>query len=262
MKYLPLTFLLLGLAISKGDNYSIRVKIKACSNVIRQYSQTVYLVKDGKVQDSVVTLQYVNNIFFSYYKKVHDFKFQDLTPGQYQIKYRNSFNVDSLVNIDLTAGIEKTIEICFDKISEDIYDKKTPLDNLTSGDTLRINCYIAAGGEFGGYDEGLWITKQGTKYSAKYYSLPNTYGAGWDIDRIEIYEQQRNKIAEKSNAKVLTENQIADVNRFLIEIDYYRTGSGWTNAPEFFSIYSKTDTIRRVKTDSRWKPYIALRQKI
>ena len=262
MKLLLLTFFLLGLTTNQGEKSSIRVKIQACSNVKWKYSGTVYLQKDGKVQDSVITVQYVNNIFFSYYKRDNDFEFQNLTPGQYHVKYRNSFNVDSLVNLNLTSGAEKTVEICFDKISESIYNQKTPLDNLASGDTLRVNCHIAAGGEFGGYDEGLWITKQGTKYLAKYYSLPNTYGTGCDIDRIALYERERHKIKEKSNAKILTDNQIADVNRFLIEIEYYRTGSGWSNAPEFFSIYSKTDTIRRVKMDSKWKPYIALRQRI
>lgn len=261
MKFLLLAFFLLGLTTNQGDKSTIRIKIQACSNVKWQYSGTVYLLKDGKVQDSVITFRYVSNILFSYYKKDYNFKFENLTPGQYQVKYRNSFNVDSLVNIDLTSATEKTVDICFDRLSDSIYNRETPLDNLSSGDTLRINCFIAAG-EFGGYDEGLWITKQEGKYLAMFYSLPNTYGMGWDTNRIEIYEQHRNEVQLKSGARVLTENQIEDVNKFLVEIEYYRTGSGWTNAPEFFSIYSKTDTIRRVKMDSRWKPYIALKQEI
>jgi hypothetical protein len=262
MRFLLLTFFLLGLTTNQSDKSTIRIKIRACSNAKWQYSGTVYLLKDGKAQDSIITFRYVSNILFSYYKRDYDFKFENLTPGQYQVKYRNSFNVDSLVTIDLTSETGKTVEICFDKLADTIYDQESLLDNLSSGDTLRINCYIAAGGEFGGYDEGLWITKQGTKYLAMFYSLPNTYGMGWDINRIEIYEQHSDEIEQKSSAKVLTENQVEDVNKFLIEIEYYRTGTGWTNAPEFFSIYSKTDTIRRVKIDSRWKPYITLRQEI
>jgi len=261
VKYLIVAFLSVVLSLSDRADYTIRVKIHPCSNVKRQYSGTVYLIRAQEILDSVVTFQYVDHILFSYYKRNYDFRFRNLTAGNYAIKYQNTFKVDSLVNIELNLRNEETVDICFDKIPESFYKEKTPLDNLALGDTLRINCFLAAG-EFGGHDEGLWIMRHERGYSACYYSLPNTYALRPEVDRIDFYTRERRNGKRKTEDMILSDHQIEQINRFLIQIKYYRTGSGWSNAPEFFSIYSSTDTIRRTKIESRWRPYSELKEKI
>ena len=67
----------------------------------------------------------------------------------------------------------------------------------------------------------------------------------------------------KSEPFELTPEQVADIEHFLIETKYYPQYK-WphTNAPDFLTIYSRTDTLERTNQEWKCNSYLKLREKL
>ena len=247
-------------SLKQKDRYAIEVEILGCGSG-RKYSDWVYLVKEDKKVDSINSYTYKDFVLFQSWVRKAKFRFRGLIPGEYQIKYTPRYNFDSIATVQVVSSDVKH-RICFDEIPANAYQQPTLLDKLSSGDTLYINGYIAAGGEFGGYDEGLWMWKEGIQLKGQFFALANSYGIGWDTNRQEFYRQHINQAQAVSQAFVLTENQNQDVKRFLVETGNYRKRNTISNAPEFITVYNKNGGYQIMEHDFDWRPFLSLKKKI
>ena len=71
-----------------------------------------------------------------------------------------------------------------------------------------------------------------------------------------------NKARDVSQVFVLTENQIQDVKRFLVETGNYRKRNVISNAPEFITVYSRSGGYQIIEHDFDWQPFLSLKEKI
>ena len=244
---------------AQEKNFAIRGKIVSCSEHKTYPFGYIYLLKDAVVIDSVDTYR----SFLDFGWTSGKFKFKGIKSGEYEIRYETFFDEQDYPQILVSDKSIRGMTFCIDKLPERLYKKKTILDNLQNNDTLFINVYIAAGGEFGGYDEGFWITKKNGKYIGRFYKLPNTYGSRRDVNTISrTYFVQKAEIKPITDAFLLSEQIITEINRFLTEIEHYQENDWVSNAPEHFLIYDKNRQIFKVKNYSNYKPYLKLRNKI
>ena len=244
---------------AQEKNFTIKGKIVSCSEYKTYPFGYIYLLKDAVVIDSVDTYRSFLDLGWISGK----FKFKGLKDGEYEIRYETFFDEQDYPQILISDKSIKGVNFCYDKLPERLYKKKTILDNLQDNDTLFINVYIAAGGEFGGYDEGFWITKKNDKYIGRFYKLPNTYGSQRDVNPISMtYSVQKTEIKPITGNFLLCEQIITEINRFLTEIEHYQDNNWVSNAPEHFLIYDKNRQIFKVKNYSNYKPYLKLRNKI
>lgn len=262
------TILIIGLILNfspRDKKYSIHVKVESCSDFKMFYSQQIYLLKNTKVIDTVETQKYskfLSFIGFSGWINNNNFKFKNLEPGQYHIKYLCAFDVDTLIPINITDKNQQ-VTVCFDILPKSKYFEPTPLDRLQLGDTLFINCYIASFGEFGGYDEGLWITKEDSIFYGQFYYLVYSYPISGDLNKLlSFYLKNKNEAKPIPNRFEINSKIQRSISMFLNEIKYYRISNGFSNAPESFIIYSTTDTILKIKNDFHYQPYLKLRERV
>lgn len=262
MKIKILLFLQFMFAFSinaQEKTFTIKGKIVSCSEYKMHPSGYIYLFKDGVVIDSVNTYRSLLDWGWTSGK----FKFKGVKNGEYEIRYETYFDEQDYPKVLVSDKNIKKMIICFDKLPERLYQKKSILDNLQNNDTLFINVYIAAGGEFGGYDEGFWITRENNQYIGRFYRLPNTYGLHKDIAVISrTYSVQKAEIKPLTDSFLLCEQIIIEINRFLTEIEHYQDNDWVSNAPEHFLIYDKNKQIFKVKNYSSYRPYLKLKNKI
>lgn len=247
-------------SLKQKNRYAIEVEILGCESS-RKYSDWVYLMKGEKKVDSVNTYKYRDFVLFQSWVRKDKFRFKGLSPGVYQIKYTPRYNFDSVATVQV-IGSDIKHRICFDEIPTNAYKQLTLIDKLSSGDTLYVNGYIAAGGEFGGYDEGLLIWKAENQLKGQFFALANSYGIGWEKNRQEFYKQNEGKAKAISQVFVLTENQIQDIKRFLVETRNYRKRNAISNAPEFITVYSNSGGYQIIEHDFKWHPFLSLKEKI
>ncbi len=157
--YLAILILITGFlsAYSQESDFMIKGKLISCSDTKDKPSGHIYLLKNSVVIDSVWT--YHQTLFGDIFWTNGKFKFKGLQNGIYQIKYDTYFYTQDFPTFEINGSDLKGIEICYDKLPERYFKEETSLDRLELNDTLFINVHIAAGGEFGGYDEGFWIVK-------------------------------------------------------------------------------------------------------
>ena len=106
-----------------------------------------------------------------------------------QIKYNCLFDVDTVIPITI-VNKDYNLDVCFDLLPKSKYSELTALDRLIENDKRFIDCYIASAGEFGGYDEGFWITKTRDSLTGEFFSLGNTYLLVVDLEKIfQFYVQ-------------------------------------------------------------------------
>lgn len=263
-----LTILTIGILTSlsvEGKSFYIDITVRSCSDYRLYYSQKVFLIKDSLVIDSVETIKYNKTLAFlgfSGWTRNTNFRFKDLQPGNYSLKYECLFDVDTVIPVKISNQNEKVV-ICFDILPDSKYRDATILDLLNSNDTLFIDCYIAALGEFGGYDQGLWITKSDSKLFGQFYNLEYTYCLGIDLAKIyNFYKTNENKAKPIGDKFEITPEIKIYINNFLNEVKNYRTGEGYSNALEHFIIYNKTEKILKWKHNYRYQPYLKLKEKI
>ena len=260
MKYL-LLYLTFFLFMNSGSNFTIEVEMIGCECFDREYGRYIYLNQNNQPVDSINFLEYKQMLGTGYHQKRKVAKFKNLKPGTYSISYHNYYGQDS--TIEITIGSDKTteIEICHDQINPQTFEEQTALDQLQNGDTLFINSYKLAG-EFGGFDEGLWIWKSKNKIRGAFFNLPSTYEQGWD-SRLNFFIKYKISAEFKSEPFELTPEQVADIEHFLIETKYYPQYK-WphTNAPDFLTIYSRTDTLERTNQEWKCNSYLKLREKL
>jgi len=247
-------------AYSQESDFMIKGELITCLDTKDKPSGHIYLLKDSVVIDSVWT--YHQTLFGDIFWTNGKFKFKGLKNGNYKIMYETYFDTQDFPTFEINGADLKGIEICYDKLPERLYKTKTILDRLVTNDTLFINVFIAAGGEFGGYDEGFWITKKQSGFKGRFYSLPNTYAMQRDTSKvIATYRDNAADIKPITDEISLSPNDIQQINRFLTEINHYN--DDWiSNAPEHFLIYSKNEMIYRIKNNSHYQPYIDLRNTI
>lgn len=245
---------------SQQSDYMIKGEIISCSGFKDKPSGYIYLLKDSKVIDSVWT--YHQTLFGDISWTNGKFKFKGLQNGIYQIKYEIYFDTQDFPTFEISNSDLKDIEICYDKLPERLYKEETSLDRLEINDTLFINVYIAAGGEFGGYDEGLWIVKEQDGFIGRYYNLPSSQTNYWNsTSRPPIGREEVKNPEPLSDKFELSESDLIEIKRFLIEIKHYH--EDWiSNAPEYFYIKDKYEKIFRVKHNSHYQPYLKLRERI
>jgi hypothetical protein len=184
---------------SQQPDYMIKGEIISCSDFKDKPNGYIYLLKDSKVIDSVWT--YHQTLFGDIFWKNGKFKFKGLQNGNYQIKYETYFDTQDFPTFEISNSDLKGIEICYDKLPERLYKEETSLDRLEINDTLFINVYIAAGGEFGGYDEGLWIVKEQNGFIGRYYNLPSSRTNYWDSTSIPPIGRENVKIPKPISDK-------------------------------------------------------------
>jgi len=244
---------------AQEKTFTIKGKIVSCSEYKMHPSGYIYLFKDGVVIDSVNTYRSLLDWGWTSGK----FKFKGVKNGEYEIRYETYFDEQDYPKVLVSDKNIKKMIICFDKLPERLYQKKSILDNLQNNDTLFINVYIAAGGEFGGYDEGFWITRENNQYIGRFYKLPNTYGLPRDVAVISrTYSVQKAEIKPLTDNFLLCEQIITEINRFLTEIEHYQDNDWVSNAPEHFLIYDKNKQTFKVKNLSNYKPYQKMKNKI
>ena len=246
---------------AQEKDFTIKGKIISCSEYKVHPFGYIYLYKDSVVIDSIATYHSLPDFFGGWAWTSGKFKFKGIKGGEYQIRYDSYFDEQDYPKVLVSEKNIKNLKICFDKLPERLYEKETILDNLKDGDTLFINVYIASFGEFGGYDEGFWITKEKNQYIGRFYRLPNTYALQYNIDAILKAYSQKAEIKPLTDDFLLSKQMIIEINRFLIEIERYK--ESWiSNAPEHFLIYDKSKQIFKVKNHSRYRPYMSLKNKM
>ena len=244
---------------AQEKTFTIQGKIVSCSEHKVYPFGYIYLYKDSVAIDSVSTYR----SFLDWSWISGKFKFKGVESGEYEIRYSSYFDEQDYPTILVSDRNTKNLKICFDKLPERLFEKKTMLDNLQDNDTLFINVYIASFGEFGGYDEGFWITKENNQYIGRFFGLPNTYGLQKEIGTIsKVYSDRKAEIKTLTDNFLLTEQMIVEISRFLIAIEHFREDGLISNAPEHFFIYDKNRQIFKVKNYSRYKPYMNLKNKI
>jgi len=261
--YITILILTIGFlsTYSQESNFKIKGEVISCSDTKDKPSGYIYLLKDSVVIDSVWT--YHQTLFGDICWTNGKFKFKGLQNGIYQIKYDTYFDTQDFPTFEINGSDLKGIKICYDKLPDRLYKEETSLDRLEINDTLFINVYIAAGGEFGGYDEGFWIIKGQDEFKGRFYSLPNTY-AIQQRDTAKVIAKYKNNFADIkpiTNDITLSQSDVLEIKKFLIEINHYN--DNWiSNAPEHFLIYGKNEMIYRIKNNSHYQPYIDLRKLI
>lgn len=258
--FILLTNLLTG--FSQEKKYTLSGKFISCSEYKDRVPGVVKLYKDSIEIDSINTYRSAPDFLGGWVWTTSRFKFKGLTKGKYEIRYHSHFDAQDCPTIIIDNENIKNLELCLNKLPERVYQERTMLDNLTKNDTLFINVYIASGGEFGGYDEGLWITKKEEKFYGRFYRLPNTYAL--QLDRVKVentYRDNKSKIIPLTEYIKLDETTIIALRKFLIELNHYHD-SGISNAPEHFLIYTRNEKIYRIKNNFEYQPYLKLREKI
>lgn len=247
-------------SLRQKNTYAIEVEILGCE-AGRKYHDWVYLLEGDQKIDSINTYAYRDFVLFRSWVRRDKIRFKGLSPGKYQIKYTPKYNFDSLATVEIVNSNIKR-NICFDNIPASAYKQPTLIDKLYPSDTLYLNGYVAAGGEFGGYDEGLWIWKEENQFKGQFYALANTYGIGWETNRQEFYEQHKKRAKAVSQVFVLTKYQLIDIKRFLVETSSYRKRNSVSNAPEFITVYSNSGGYRIMEHDFAWQPFLSLKENI
>ena len=246
---------------SQQTDFMIKGELISCNDSKDEPHGYVYLFKDSVAIDSINTYHELPDILGGFFWRSGKFKFVGLCTGKYQIRYDTYFDSNDYPIFEINGADIKDIVICFDKLSERYCNSETSLNRMELNDTLFINVYVALG-EFGGYDEGFWITKTKSGYIGRLYKLPNTYGVHRDKSTvIKIYEENQQDIEPISENFPLTKENLDLIGQFLLEIKYYR--DNWiSNAPEHFLIQDKNELVFKVKNNSHYKPYIKLKNKI
>lgn len=262
MKYALSIFIVVLLLTSQKQkgSFAFEVEVISCESK-KKYDDWVYLIKDDKRIDSVNTYEYKDYLLFQSWVRKNNVRFKGLRPGEYQIKYTPKFNFDSVATVQIINRDER-VKICYDEVPLIAYNQATIIDELPLGDTLYINAYVAAAGEFGGFDEGLWVWHDGYQLTGQFFSLANTYGMEWETDRVELYRRKQNEAKLSSQTFNLSETQVQDIKWFLVETRSYRKRSGISNAPEFITVYSSNDSYQISEHDFEWKPFLQLKEKI
>ena len=243
--------------------FTIKGKIVSCSeNKVKSLGAYIYLYEDSIAVDSIRTYRSLPNILGGGEWVSGKFKFKDVKNGKYEIRSTSHFDEQEYPQIIVSGKNITSLKICSDKLPKKFYEKKTFLDELQNNDTLFINVYIASFGEFGGYDEGLWITKSNNQYAGRFYSLPSTYALQKDYNEIsKVYFDKKSQVKPLTDTFLLDHKIVTEINCFLTEIEHYKDNS-ISNAPEHFLIFTKDKYIFKVKNNSRYKPYIQLKNKI
>ena len=247
---------------TQEKTFSISGKVISCSEYKDYPSGFIRLYKDSILIDSVNTYHSVPDFWGGWVWTSGQFKFKGLKKGKYEIKISSRFDTQDYPTVFIDNKNIKNLKFCLNKLPEKLYQEKTMLDKLTKNDTLFINVYIASGGEFGGYDEGLWITKQEKQLYGRFYRLPNTYALQPDMVKVEkTYNDNKSKIIPLTENIKLDETTIIALRKFLVELNHYRD-EGFSNAPEHFLIYTRDEKIYRIKNNFEYRPYLKLREKI
>lgn len=240
--------------------FQIKGEIVSCKDSKDKPNGYIYLYQDSTPIDSVWT--YHQTLFGDLYWTNGKFKFKGLKNGSYQIRYETYFDTQDFPNFEINEADFKDIEICFDKLPERLYEEETFLDNIEINDTIFINVYIAAGGEFGGYNEGFWIIREQNGFVGRFYSLPDNYAMHRDTAKvIANYNEKLDEIQPISDTFQLSKIDLVRIKRFLIDINHYH--DDWiSNAPEHFLIYGGNEIMYRIKNNSHFQPYLDLRSAI
>ena len=258
--FILLTNFLTGFTQEK--TFSISGKVISCSEYKDYPSGFIKLYKDSILIDSVNTYHSVPDFWGGWVWTSGRFKFKGLKKGKYEIRYDSHFDTQDYPTVFIDNGNIKNLKFCLNKLPERLYQEKTMLDNLSKSDTLFINVYIASGGEFGGYDEGLWITKQEKQLYGRFYRLPNTYALQLDMVKVEkTYNDNKSKIIPLTENIKLDETTIIALRNFLVELNHYHDYA-ISNAPEHFLIYTRNEKIYRIKNNFEYQPYLKLREKV
>jgi hypothetical protein len=261
MRFFYILFIVLIIITSckSTENYKIKGKLKSCHDLIQTFDNEIYLLSDGQIIDSANTA-YRSFLSFPIYKK--RFAFKNLNAGEYKLKYNPRFRFDSTKTVTILDKSVK-VDICLAEIPQTVFKEMTLIDKLNDIDTLFINVYIASAGEFGGYDEGLWIWKDHERIKCQFYDLSSTYGMDWDSDRITFYKQNKSKAKPKSEIIDIKNNEKYAIKTFLIETRNYNEKQPWaSNAPEFITVYDRTNKYQIEYHDFNWKPYEKLKKSI
>ena len=250
---------------AQKERFSIKGKVVACSCKAAEPGGYIYLYKNSIAIDSTFTNRYISSL--GWWFTIRKFNFRGVENGEYEIRYNSAYDTQDYPIIEINNKNVKKIKICFDLLPERLYSKNTMLDNLSNNDTLHINVYIASFGEFGGYDESLWITKVDNQYYGRFYSLPNTYRESGDSLAIlkAYFDKNKQSMARpKTDSFILNQLTITTINRFLIEIEHYKKRGISGNAPEHILIYTKNQAIFRFKSNARYAypSYFDLRAEI
>jgi len=247
---------------TQEKTFSISGKVIGCNEYKDKPSGFIKLYKDSILVNSIRTYHSAPDFLGGWAWTSGRFKFKELIKGKYEIRYRSYFDKQDYPIVSVDNKNIKNLMIYFDKLPQRFYEEKTMLDNLIKSDTLFIDVYIATAGEFGGYDEGLWITKEGKQVYGRFYRLPNTYAL--QLDRTEVektYRENKSKIIPLTENFKLDEQAIMELKKFLVELNHYNDDA-ISNAPEHFLIYTKNQKIYRIKNNFAYQPYIKLREKI
>ena len=216
----------------------------SCECSVREYYKSVSLFRNDQLVETIKFVDYKNVLGSTRRKELKVAKFQNLERGNYSIHYHNFYGQDSIEKVIIGTNQTTRIQICHDNINPETFKQQTAIDRLENGDTLFIN-YHQKIGEFDGSDFGFWIWKSYDKIRGAYFELYNTSELGWD-SRVTTYKQYKSEAQFNSDSFILDERQTEQVKRFLVEAELYPV-TAWrnTNAPDFLTIYSRTDTLER-----------------
>jgi len=259
MKIVSLLFLgVLALHVPQArKTYSVTVHLSACEHDIGYYDK-VFLLKNGLIIDSLFreSSYYILGIIISDNKL--KYRFDGLTPGEYQVRYSPMFKFDSIIPVSVVDR-NQHVEVCFDRIPATEFDSAEALDQLTVDDTLFLNAYIASAGEFGGYDEGLWIWRQEKRLIGQFYSLSNSYA--YSGNRELFYRASKSVSKPISDTINLDTKQLHAVRKFIVQTKNYRRDRILSNAPEYIAGFNGQCRYQiEMHTHSRWMPYSDLKE--
>jgi len=258
MKILGILFLgIIALHVPQSKRtYSVTVHMKACQHNIGYYDK-VFLLRNGLVIDSLFreSSYYILGVIISDNKL--KYRFNGLTPGEYQVRYSPMFKFDSIIPVSVVDR-NQHVEICFDRIPTTEFDSVEALDQLAVDDTLFLNAYISSAGEFGGYDEGLWIWRQGNSLVGQFFSLSDTYG--YSGKRVQFYKERKAVSKPISDTIHLDDSQLYAIRKFIVQTQNYRRGPSESNGPDFITVFS-TGQRYEIRIDvPNWTPYTVLRE--
>lgn len=250
---------ILALAACKtSQSYTLKGKLKSCQDLELYFDNRVFLYQN---QEKIDSANFIHETFFGYNIRHKKFVFRELTPGQYEVYYSPRFGVDSIRPVFIRDK-NVHIKICMDELPEDAFRSSTILDNLQIDDTLYINAYVASAGEFGGYDEGLWIWRNDESFIGQFFALRYSYALSWDREMEEFYKRHQHEAKAKTETFVLNENDMKAIKYFLVETENYN-GQFWiSNAPEHIVIYDRNGGYKLKYHDHTWSPYVRLKRNI
>jgi hypothetical protein len=168
------------------------------------------------------------------------------------------FKFDSIIPVSIVDRNQR-VEVCFDRIPSTEFDSVEALDQLAVDDTLFLNAYISSAGEFGGYDEGLWIWRQDKLLVGQFYSLSNSYS--YTGNRELFYRASKSVSKPISDTINLYTKQLHAVRKFIVQTQNYRRDKIESNAPEYIAGFNGQISYQiEMHTHSDWTPYNTLRE--